>query len=531
MAPKLRPGPGAVGAIVFTLLGLCFVNRAGIATDEAALEATLFRDWRFFSVPIFHHNLPVMELTYIGELKTWLYWPIFQIWNPSAASIRVPAILMGALTILLFARLLERIHGIRAAWVGSLLLATDVTFLLTTVHDWGPVVLQHLLLVAVMLLAVRWFQTARNTSLIVAAFCAGLALWDKAVFVWIFSGLLAGCLLFAREIRARLTRRTVAIAMLALCLGALPLIVYNLSGPQKFATVKGNLNRSNGLSSVWFTYKLRQLETAWNGSSLFGYLVNEDAGPRPQPAESLTERVSFTAHAITGDRRTNFMLAGLCLSLLLIPLLWRTPARQPLLFGVIATVVAWLHMALAGGGGAAHHAVLLWPLPHLVIAVALAEAPLHTRYGKWTLAAVTALLVAGNILLLNQYLYQFIRNGSPVTWTDAVYPLAEDLKRSHASQILLPDWGIADALCVLTRDTPATHTIEEPFKFADTHAVWVDHVAGQEFSKGIHDRVVAAARAAGLEPVILKTYQDRNGRPMLQTFKFTDRRTEEPNNR
>ena len=140
-----------------------------------------------------------MELTYIGELKTWLYAPIFLIWNPTAASIRVPAILMGALTVLLFGALLQRVHGSRAAWVGSLLLATDVTFLLTTVHDWGPVVLQHLFLAAVLLLAVRWFQTSSGASLIGAAFCCGLAFWDKAVFIWIFSGLVAGCLLFAQR--------------------------------------------------------------------------------------------------------------------------------------------------------------------------------------------------------------------------------------------------------------------------------------------------------------------------------------------
>jgi|SRR5579871_474254 len=530
MSFKLKPGAGAAGAVVLTLLGLCFVNRAGIATDEAALEATLFRDWRFFSVPLFHHNIPVMELTYIGELKTWLYWPVFKIWNPTAASIRVPAILMGALTVLLFARLLKRVHGSRAAWVGSVLLGTDVTFLLTTVHDWGPVVLQHLLLAAVMLLGVRWFQTESSASLFAAAFCAGLAFWDKAVFVWIFSGLLVASFPYVREIRARLTRRTAMLAILFLGLGALPLIVYNLAGPEKFATVKGNLHRSNGLSSLWFLYKLRQLETAWDGSSLFGYLVNDDAGPRPGSASSVLEQASFAVHAISGDHRSNFMLAGLCSALLLIPVLWRTPACKALLFGMIAAVVAWLHMALAGGGGAAHHAVLLWPLPHFVIAIALAEASLRVRRGEWTLALVTALLVMGNMLALNQYLYQFIRNGSPVTWTDAVYPLAEDLKRSQASQILFPDWGITDAVCVLTRDNPPTHTVEEPFPISDSNAIWVDHAGDQEFTKGVHHRLIAAAHAAGLEPFQLKTYYDRNGRPMLQSFKFTNRRTEEPGN-
>jgi NADPH-dependent 2,4-dienoyl-CoA reductase/sulfur reductase-like enzyme len=101
-----------------------------------------------------------------------------------------------------------------------------------------------------------------------------------------------------------------------------------------------------------------------------------------------------------------------------------------------------------------------------------------------------------------------------------VYPLAEDLRKSHASQILLPDWGITDALCVLTRDTPPTHTAQEPIAIFDTNAIWVDHASGQEFSKDVHERVLAAGRAAGFEPVLLKTYSDRNGRAMFQSYKF-----------
>jgi argininosuccinate lyase len=40
--------------------------------------------------------------------------------------LRVPALLIGALTILLFWKLLDSVHGRRAAWAGGLLLATDV---------------------------------------------------------------------------------------------------------------------------------------------------------------------------------------------------------------------------------------------------------------------------------------------------------------------------------------------------------------------------------------------------------------------
>jgi hypothetical protein len=516
---KLRLKGGVVGAIAFLLLGLCFVPFAGIQTDEALFAAPLFRAWRFFSIRLFHHQVPVMELSYLGALKTWLYAPIFLVWNPSAAVIRVPAILMGALTVLLFGALMERVRGPRAAWVGSILLATDTTFLLTTVHDWGPVVLQHLLLVAAMLLAVLWFQTSSTSALAGAALCCGLAFWDKAVFIWVFTGLAAGCLVFARDILRRLTWRSAIAAAAALSVGALPLIVYNLTGAGKFATVRSNLNRGNGLSRVWLVYKLQEMESAWDGSSLFGYLVNEDGGPRPGSAESLLERTSFVTHSLTGDHRRNSMMPAIFAALLLLPLAWRTRARNSMLFSAMAIAVAWMLMALAGGGGAAHHTVLLWPLPHLFIAVAFAEASLQVRFGKWVLVAMVGWLAIGNLAVTNQYLYQFIRNGAAEAWTDAVYPLANDMKQLHPSQVLLPDWGLTDSLCVLNMDHPSTQPMET-FAAADANAIWVDHTAGHEALKGMHERVLAAAKSAGFEPEILKLYYDRNGRAMFQSYKF-----------
>lgn len=522
---KLKLRAGAVGAVAFFLLGLCFVGRAGVQTDEALFAAALFRAWRFFSIRLFHHNIPVMELSYLGALKTWLYAPIFLIWNPTPALIRVPAILMGAATVFLFGALLERIHSRRAAWIGCILLATDTSFLLTTVYDWGPVALQHLLLAAAMLLAVRWFQTPRNLLLAAASFCCGLAFWDKAVFVWVFTGILAGCMLFARAVRDRFTWRRAAITAAAFCMGALPLIVYNLHGAEKFATVRENLHRGSTTGNAGLTPKLHELESALEGSALSGYIVSEEPGPKPGYPSSLLEHASFAIHALAGDRRRNAMPLALFAALLLLPVLWRTPARKTLLFSAIAACVAWAFMMLSGGGDTAHHIVLLWPLPELFVAVAFAEASRRFRFGYFALAAV-ALLAISNLLVTNQYLYQFIRNGTAETWTDAIYPLALSLKQSHASQVVLPDWGLTDSLCVLNRDQPPTRPVSDPLQpadlpiLSDANAIWVDHTPGHEAVQGTHQRVIAAARRAGFEPAELHIYYDRNGRAILQTFQF-----------
>jgi 4-amino-4-deoxy-L-arabinose transferase-like glycosyltransferase len=513
---------GVLCAFVFFLFGCIFASYPGLEVDEAMFAAPQFRDWCFYSLPLGHHRVPLMHMSYIGALKTWLYTPILSILSPTPMVLRLPAVLMGSATILLFWAFLNRIHRRRAAWAGCILLATDTIFLLTNTFDWGPVALQHLLAVAAMLLAVRWYQGGGTWPLAAAAFCCGLGFWDKAVFVWIFGGFCAGLLLFARGIWRRLKWRQASLAAVALCLGALPLIVYNLASAPKLATFRSASHFNSG------EFQLRRdlLRGTWKGTALFQFFVNEDSAGRQRPPRTPIEQASFKLHAISGDHRTNEIEPALLVALVMLPFLWRTRARNTLLFCVIAATAGWLVMLVSGGGLFVHHTVLLWPLPHLLIAVAFAEASRRLRFGQWVLAAIVCLLAIANVLVTNQYFYQFIRNGARERWTDAIYALSEGLRRTGASQVVFPDWGMLDSICVLNRDTPPTRlAVDPPTKselelLADAKAIWVEHTPGNEIVEGVNGRVLASARRAGFDAVMLETYNDSNGRPMFQTLRF-----------
>src|SRR6266446_735295 len=138
------------------------------------------RDTERRSAVRLRHRIPVMLNSYLGAFKSWVYAPIFRFWRPSPFSLRVPVILAGAMTVCLFWSLLRRIAGCRAACVGCVLLASDSLFLITSCFDWGPVVLQHLLLVSGCLPLVRFHQEQRQRFLVAGFFLFGLALWDKA---------------------------------------------------------------------------------------------------------------------------------------------------------------------------------------------------------------------------------------------------------------------------------------------------------------------------------------------------------------
>src|SRR5271165_175314 len=112
-------------ALAFLAFGAAFVNRTGIEEDEAMFASPLYREWCFFAIHIRHVRIPIMHMSYVGALKTWIYAPIALFWQPSAAMLRVPALVIGALTVALFWNLLSAVHSRRAAWAGCLLLITD----------------------------------------------------------------------------------------------------------------------------------------------------------------------------------------------------------------------------------------------------------------------------------------------------------------------------------------------------------------------------------------------------------------------
>ena len=93
-------------------------------------------------------------------------------------TVREPMLLAGVASLWLFFLLLRRIAGDRAALIGCALLACDSLYLLTTCFDWGPVALQHLLLIGGALW--RWSgssRSTRNRALWLAAF----SLWPRAL--------------------------------------------------------------------------------------------------------------------------------------------------------------------------------------------------------------------------------------------------------------------------------------------------------------------------------------------------------------
>ncbi len=513
-------------SIFFFLAGQPFVGRLGIQTDEALFAVPVFEPQdALYSITIGHSQISLMLMSYLGGVKTLLYQPIFRLFGTGAYAVREPALLMGAVSVWLFFLLLRRIASPRAACIGCCLLAADSLYLLTTCFDWGPVALQHLLIVGGVLLLMRFYQTMSSFSLAAGFFLLGLALWDKALAMWMLSGLgVAVILIFPRQIWAVTGFRRVLISAAALALGALPLIVYNVH--TSLATLREN--------TAWDTRDLAHkthilVETA-RGGILLGYLTAEDRNtPIPKQPAGPIEKASAALADFDGNQSSGWMLYAFFAAVLLAPLGGWTAARTVAFF-LIAMAIAWIQMALnPQTGGSSHHTILLWPWPQAVIAVSFAGVSRRMgRFGAPAVAAVVALTAASCLLVTNEYYAKIVRNGGMPVWSAAVFPLAEQLQHTGAAFVFCTDWGISDSITLLDRNRPPVRNgigaekDQNDLKWAlsDPSSVFVGHTKEAEQFAGVNEKLVEAAEKLGYRQEVVKTIADGYGRNIFIVYRL-----------
>jgi hypothetical protein len=354
-------------------------------------------------------------------------------------------------------------------------------------------------------------------------FLFGLALWNKAIFIWALAGLTCATVsVLWPEIRRLLRPATAAIACAAFLTGALPLVIYNVRHPN--VTAGDNVHFQTNA----FPAKFHMLLGTLDGSAMFGFLSGFDEEPNPKAAVSLRGRAADWIGAHTGRPRRDAMVFALILALLLVPWWWK---RRTAWFALVSLFVTWLAMAVTRDAGmSAHHSVLVLPFPQLFLATVLASLP----WRKIAMAA-GAVLVAINLLVVNQAIADFERNGAIRNFSDAIFPLANEFTDS-VRPVITVDWGMVDVLGFLDHKRGLTLRIGDPPFMTDSPSeqdrktidwllftddpIFVTHVPGLENFPQVRPNLNRAAADRGLHRELVKIVPDSNGRPVFEIFRF-----------
>jgi len=493
---KTATAPGL--ALLFAVLCASFVNLLGPQHDEVLFGGILWPPYEYtHSLDWGGFEFLLMLDYYLGALKGWLYAPLMA-WLPANLwTLRVPVILMGAATVWLLFRVLQRQVGYAAAAAAGLLLAVDPLYILTTTFDWGPCALQRFLLMGSIAAAAAYYEQPRWWVAALAGLCAGLAVWDKLSAAWMLFGCGAATVLVYGVAVWRTLKPGAAAAFVAsMLLGAAPAIYANWGELGK-ATA-----RHAALADSTWAVKAHRLWISLDGSALFEYLTRAT------------------------DVETHAGAWLLVLVAVAIPL-W----RRELVWALLALSLSALAMfATTGGAAGVHHLALLWPLPQMAIGLGLGSGMGSARKAV-SVAAVMVLAVAVVSALRVDYGYfqRIVDTGSAVRWTDAAESLESNLIARRPARIFSMDWGILGPLRYLSKGKLplsyggdlSMHALKPLLGSPDY--LFVAYPEGSELIVGPRQHLREYAQAEGYAEQVLARVLDARGTPAFEIYRFRRR--------
>jgi hypothetical protein len=507
-----RPVPWlALAAAVAVALGLTLpaIECPGLYYDEV-----LFVDgWSGVRCAWCPAGTPVMILSYLGALKTWLYWPFVD--SLSAALIRLPGIALATVSLICAVLLAARLYGRSAAVLTALLLAVDPTFLFYQRLDWGPVAINICLRTVSLLLLVQWREDGGDWRLPVAGLLLGLGLYDKLTFAWYLLGLLLALGVTHRDWpRPRLS--VLAFSALAFCVGALPLLSYNLIF--SLASFREQPLMVHGASWVaTVLHRLALMENVLSGEALYWNVNQHDLScTLPAPACFAIRVVRAATPALVA---VGFLLAAT----------WRGLGRHlptRLLLALVGSTAFFLVTVARVGP---HHVPILLPFTHVLLAGLAVSLAARGRAWRTAIACTVAVMVAGQLGTSLATAASFRTTCGRGLWSGAVYALADEVARTPARAVYVADWGIAAQLRALVPDADV-HEVAFALEEAPDERQVDDVLAEVRDHAGLlvlHDphatefavarrRAIAGLRAMGVAPHAVHRLADREGSPVFE---------------
>jgi hypothetical protein len=463
-------------------------------------------------------GLPVMLMGYIGALKAYLYYPVFQAFGVSPATVRWPVILVSLVTLALTYRVARFSFDRPVSALMVLVMSVDPTFMYLTKLDYGPVALMMVLKVTALLFALHAVSTGSPRYLWGMTAACAMGLFDKLNFIWFLLALLAaGGVLFRTELRAMWRRDRLGLLLPLLMLLALTglatvvLVVPQLAASQAAAVPASPLDR------LWYVARLYASTMSGNELYLMVTKKHLTAGTLMNPVVAL----GFAGMAVASLRaarraggvthlpfRTRVLLCHLAIFLLI--------ALQ-----LLITKKAW----------GAHHIMMLYPF-QLLVAFGAAVSLL----GTWGAAVVTAVLVASGLHVGAAYERGFRPTAEfEPHWSPVVYQLVDYVNRQPVERIISVDWGTHNQIWALgtartraiARDRwPEFRTLGDASRqdlmyrrdFEGMHTLAILHADGWDIMPAVRPNFLAWTEAFGIIPRLERVFRSPAGTVVFEVY-------------
>jgi 4-amino-4-deoxy-L-arabinose transferase-like glycosyltransferase len=523
-----------IGAIAACALYLWLASRhlhsPGLQADEAlsALPAVYLANGTMNGryIITWQHQfgswrIPVMNMEYMGALKTWVLAAAFKLFGVELVVMRAVTIALTCLGLLWFAVFARRCWGDWVAIASLWLLATDVNFVLMTRTDWGPVAFAFFFRVLTAWALARWWQSGGHVRwLWLASATMGLGLFDKVNFLWFIVALLPVLFALGRRLPRPPTRRETFIALSLGVAASLPLWIYNAATGLRTFRLAALPGQSVGLASLWaeFPSRFSVLQTLLEGRGLDGYWFGQTLSPAPFGTRSwlsVLSVISFTGLAILAVIQHSGHCRRRRWEWLMLPFVTGLMSLQ--IFATPRPV--WLH-----------HWIGIYPLPHLALALffkAAGQSWRKSALSEWLGSLVIAGAVLVNLGLMQRYHQLLLQPGGVALWSNQINALTETLQRDAATRPLqVMDWGLSNQLNVLSA---GRLFVNEPFWKCEQTPLLVDLLRDRRNVFVLHTETVQAfpqcraaffqaAQTVGVRLQMIQAIRERDGKDLYELW-------------
>ncbi len=564
--------PLLLALVLFFVLATYQLTLPGLHYDEAkeaGINAMqLVRDqpltaFRGASVSLFGRAWPLMVQDYIGALNVYLALPFLTLGGITVPALRLLSVACGLLTLLFLFLFARRWFSARVAGAAVLLLAVNPSFVFWSRQGIFVTNVTLTLFLASLWTLLRAGDAPNNRRrwgwLAVTGWLWGVGLWTKLLFIW---GIVAVVGVITVIAVTRWWRRgrmghgyafhwrtgltSLAVVMLALAVGAWPLLLYNVQTQGTLLSIFGNLGTSYyGVSNTAFTSnllaRLGQVGILLAGNHLW-YLgevyINPLAGWALGTLLAAVALLGFQLYLPLPALQTPpAPAADVPLPPWLAAAIPYVPAEMRRLLAVLLLLVLMLaQSSFTVSGLFITHFYLMLPFFPLLGAAA---ASIIARHGRTpAILALAALLVWGAGDLWNTVRYHQILtvSGGYAAHADTSYHLAEYLEAQQISTPLVLDWGIDAPLVYLSRGEVAPieafgyDRIDQPDAgfadrlapfIADPTAVYLLHTPEFTVFQGRREALQGLATAAGRQMEVVAVFRERSGRPLIELVRLT----------
>ena len=439
-----------------TLVSLGLENRLhpGLYYDEA-VYAGMSKDFLVAShgsphmpgsqvIDLFGRPFPLFIQPYLGALKCWMLLPVFKLFGATQAALRLANIGWSLLGLLFFMLWVYRAFGTWESLLAGCLLVSDPSFFFLSIVDWGAAVPSFVCRAAALLFAILGIQKRSAVYLFLSGLACGLGFFNKIDFVAFLLGIGISALLVWRRECVALIRSRIWLPItfsVGFVLGAglmfvnLPQIIHDIFTGETSFTVSE------------LPEKITTLVSMYDGSYFARLFL----------AGGSFQRMQHIASHVWSPLGIVLVLCGV----IQLALYWRSSEhvrlRQERTFILLAWVLVTLGVLVIPGADRIHHTALVYPLPHLLVAVtivgawrgwkAFAEQRWLLRGGAVTVTVVV-LVCQFHAIVQTQRIIR--RTGGSGWWSSAINRFCDEYRHATDISIVSLDWGFNEQLAFLT---------------------------------------------------------------------------------